>query len=61
MNEFYSILKYLSFQFFKVYGTERCQVCNEKIRCRTNQFIKGDKNKVQCIHCERHLETIRER
>jgi len=46
--------------YYKVYGTEECRVCRQKIRCSTSQFIKK-KNKIQCTQCKRYLEAVKEK
>lgn len=54
------IIERLETLFFRVYGTEECRVCRERIRCSTSQFVKKN-NKVQCTQCKRYLETVKEK
>jgi len=54
------IIEKIEVLFYRVYGSQECRVCRERIRCSTSQFIKKD-NKVQCTQCKRHLEAVREK
>ncbi|GLI56693.1 hypothetical protein PM10SUCC1_22070 [Propionigenium maris DSM 9537] len=54
------IIERLEALFYRVYGTEECRVCRERIRCSSSQFIKKN-NKVQCTQCKRYLETVKEK
>lgn len=54
------IIEKLEVLFYKVYGSEECRVCKERIKCSTSQFIRKDK-RVQCTQCKRYLETVREK
>ncbi len=54
------IIEKLEVLFYRVYGSEECRVCRERIRCSTSQFVKKN-NKVQCTQCKRYLETVKEK
>lgn len=45
--------------FYKIYKTEECRVCNNKIKCQTDQFLHQEKNHYKCNSCNRKLESIR--
>ncbi len=54
------MIERLEILFYRIYGTEECRVCRERIRCSASQFIKKD-NRVQCTQCKRYLETVKEK
>lgn len=54
-----STINYILNFFTDIFGNEKCIACNNKVRCSSNQFIKGQKDIFKCSQCKRSLESIR--